>query len=94
MYEIRTVRTEILGPGHEHIQLVGYVSGHIEQEPIKISPERVAGRIAMGDSFGITIGDETAEVKAAPCPVCGETAHLKTSKDTREVQHLLALPQT
>lgn len=94
MYEITTVRTTVLAPGHEHIDLVGFVSPHLEQEALMITPSRVASRMALGDTFAIKIGDEMIEVKPAPCPVCAEAGHLKTGKDTKELQHLLALPQS
>lgn len=93
MYELTTIRTIIQADGHEHIELVGYLSPHIENEAITIAPERIAARIALGESFGVKIGDELVEVAGANCPVCGAPGQLKTKKDTKTQQHLLALPR-
>ena len=93
MYELSRIRTKVIGPDHEHIELVGYRSPHIDQEPIMITPERLATRIALGEAFGVRVGDDLAEVKPATCPICGESGHLKSAKDTKDFQHLLALPQ-
>lgn len=92
MYELTTIRTITLPDGHEHLDVVGYLSSHID-EPITIAPDRIAPRIALGESFGVRVGDDLVEVVPAPCPVCGAPDQLKTKKDTKSSQLLLQLPR-
>lgn len=92
MYELTTIRTITLPDGHEHLDVVGYRSAHID-EPITIAPARIAPRIVLGESFGIRVGDELVEVVPAPCPVCGAPDQLKSKKDTKSSQLLLQLPR-
>jgi hypothetical protein len=91
VYEITTIRTVVLAEGHEHIEFVGYLSPHIENEPITITPERIAGKMAMGETFGIRVGEDLVEVIPADCPVCGAHGQLKTKKDTSSKRLLLEL---
>jgi hypothetical protein len=91
VYELTTIRTTTQPDGHEHIDLIGYMSAHID-EPITIPPERLPLRIAMGESFGVRVDGELVEVVSSPCPVCGAPDQLASKKDTRLLQHLLSLP--
>lgn len=93
MYELTTIRTITLPDGHDHIEVVGYLSPHIENEPITITPDRIAARIALGEAFGVRVGDELVEVMPATCPVCGASGHLKSKKDSKTQQQLLSLPR-
>lgn len=93
MYELMTIRTTVQPDGHEHVDFVGYHSPHIENEPITITPDRIATRIALGEAFGIRVGDDLVEVSPAPCSVCGATGQLKTKKDTKSKRLLFALPR-
>lgn len=79
MYEIIAIRTEPSEDlSHEHIELVGYHSPHIDTgEAITIPPARVIQRIAFGEQFGVRSGDGVVEVKAGTCSVCGHGPYLE-----------------
>jgi hypothetical protein len=93
LFEITTIRASAFDDAHDHVELVGYISAHID-EPIMIDADRIATRISLGESFGVKVGDEMAEVKPGPCPVCNEPGQIRSSKDTKQIQHLLSLPRT
>lgn len=92
MYEITTIRSEPADQTHDHVVLVGYLSPHIE-EPIMIDADRIAMRIALGDTFGVRMGDELVPVIPGPCPVCGAPDQLRSAKDSKQIQSLLTLPR-
>jgi len=93
-YEITDVRVEPAGSaGHFHVVLIGYESPHTPGEPITIPIERAIEKMAFGERFHVTIGDERAEVKAGKCPVCGDEPYLVTDKDQANDQVMLRLPQ-
>lgn len=72
MYEIAAIRTErAADQTHEHITLVGYNSPHIEGEQILIPIARVPQRQALGEDFGLRVGDETVSITIGACDVCG-----------------------
>ncbi|MCA1830861.1 MAG: hypothetical protein ABR552_10495 [Actinomycetota bacterium] len=87
---VRTVASDDLT--HEHIELVGYQSGHMPGEPIMIPPSRVIQRMAFAEKFWVDVNGEKADVSAAPCQVCGFEPQLKTSLDEPGDQKLLQLP--
>lgn len=93
MYEITTIRSIPADTSHDHVELVGYLSPHIEGEPIMIDLERVAPRIALGDVFQVRVGEELLDLKVAPCPICDAPGQLSTAKDSKALQYLLALPR-
>lgn len=93
MYEIAAIRTVPSDDEtHQHIELVGYMSPHIEGEPIFISIPRLLTKIAFGEKFAVRVGDDLAEISAGKCPTCGFEPYLKTSKDAAGTTLLLALP--
>lgn len=94
MYEIVAIRTHASDDrSHEHIALVGYRSPHMPDEAIMIAIPRVVSRIALGEAFGVTVGDDKAEVSAGTCASCGHEPYLKTAKDTADRALLLTLPR-
>ncbi len=94
MYEVSAVRlisAEDLT--HQHIDVVGYDSPHLENEVIFIPIPRVIQRGMLGEKFGVKVGEELAEVQPGKCHVCGLEPYLKTTKDTAETHYLIELPQ-
>lgn len=74
MYEIAAVRTERSDDQtHEHVVLVGYNSPHIEGEQILIPIARVPQRQALGEDFGLRVGDEMVPLTVGTCDICGHT---------------------
>lgn len=93
MYEIVAVRrVPSDDESHMHIGLVGYMSSHLPEEPIMISPARVIQRIAFGDTFSVLVDGEPAEVQAGACAECGLEPYLKTAKDSSSRRHIEGLP--
>ena len=89
MYELIAVRTDPSDDlTHEHIGVVGYHSAHIDTgEAITIPPARVIQRAALGETFGVKVGDALVEVKAGKCSVCGHEPSLEPQ------DAILALPR-
>ncbi|MFA5889982.1 MAG: hypothetical protein WDA27_03350 [Actinomycetota bacterium] len=77
---------------HHHIDLVGYLSPHLPDEPIMIDIPRVAQRIALGEKFVAVVDGEQAEVSVGKCARCGHEPYLRTTADTGENERLLDLP--
>jgi hypothetical protein len=93
VYEIAAVRTVPSDDAsHQHVDLVGYVSPHMPDEPIFISIPRLLGKMALDEKFAVRVGDQMAEVSAAKCPICGFEPALKTSADPEGAARLMALP--
>jgi hypothetical protein len=88
VYEIAAIRTEASADqSHEHVTLVGYNSPHIEGEQILIPIARIPQRQALGEEFGLRVGDEMVPLTTGTCDVCGQPI-LKTAKGS-----LLDLPR-
>ncbi len=93
MYEIVAVRAvPSSDETHWHVEFVGYESAHMPGEPIFISIPSAAMKMAFGEKFFVRVRDEKAIVESSKCPVCGFEPALKTSADSGDVSHLLALP--
>ena len=58
--------------------------------PRAAGSDEQAGESRCGDKHRRECGRDR---KPATCPICGESGHLKSAKDTKDFQHLLALPQ-
>jgi hypothetical protein len=93
-YEIKAVRLESSDDdSHMHIELVGYLSPHLETEVILIPIPRAIQKMAFAEKFHVMVNGEPAEVKAGKCHVCGFEPYLVTSADTGEVNYIEELPQ-
>ena len=89
MYEIAAIRTAASDDAtHEHVELVGYNSRHIEGEQILIPIERVGQRLALGEEFWIVVDGEKVPVTPSKCETCGHEPVLKAAKGS-----LLDLPR-
>lgn len=94
MYELVAVRTEPSDDlSHRHIELVGYYSPHLQNEAVMVDVPRIVQKIALGEKFCVTVGDDKAEVQPAACPVCGYQPQLKTTADTKDDSKILDLPE-
>lgn len=78
---------------HDHVELVGYQSPHIEKEPIMLSIERTLQRISLGEQFFMK-GKDGQEITlvAGTCPECGHEPYLRTVADEGDEQLLMTLP--
>jgi hypothetical protein len=93
-YEIKAVRlTPSDDDSHLHIELIGYLSMHLETEEILISVPRAIQKMAFAEKFHVMVNGEPAEVKAGKCHVCGFEPYLVTSADTEDINYIEELPQ-
>lgn len=76
---------------HYHVELIGYVSPHLPDEPIMIDVSRLLQRMALGEKFFVAANGEQAEVSESKCARCGFAPYLKTAADTAEDEKLQAL---
>ncbi|GAC1419104.1 MAG: hypothetical protein NVSMB57_13540 [Actinomycetota bacterium] len=91
--EVVSIRAVQADANHDHVDLVGYHSSHIAQEPIMLSIPRTLQRIALGERFYIKDGDVETDIVAGSCPVCDIQPYLRTKADSGDEQKLLLLPQ-
>lgn len=86
-------RSAQIDAAHDHVELVGYHSSHLAQEPIMLSTERTLQRMGLGERFYIKHGDEENDLISGACPVCAHTPYLRTKADAGDEQKLMALRQ-
>jgi hypothetical protein len=93
-YEIKAVRLEPADDdSHMHIELVGYLSPHLEAEEILIPISRAIQKMAFAEKFHVMVNGEPAEVKPGKCHVCGFEPYLVTSADTDDINQIEELAQ-
>ena len=93
-YEITAVRlTPSDDESHLHIELIGYLSPHVENEDIMISIPRAIQKMAFTEKFHVTVDGEPSEVKQGKCATCGFEPYLVTAADHGELNHIEELPQ-
>lgn len=91
--EVVAFRTAQADAEHDHVELIGYRSPHIEKEPIMLSVERTLQRISLGDRLFMRGKDgEEIDLAAGQCPVCGLEPYLRTAADQGDEQKLMTLP--
>jgi len=93
-YEIKSVRlTPSDDDSHLHIELIGYVSSHVEGEEIMIPIARALQKMAFGEKFHVMVNGEPVEVKAGKCATCGIEPYLVTDADKPDFNQIEELPQ-
>ena len=93
-YEIKSVRlTPSEDDSHVDIELIGYVSSHVEGEEIVIPVARALRMMAFGEKFHVMVNGEPVEVKAGKCATCGIDPYLVTDADKPDFNQIEELPQ-
>ena len=93
-YEIKAVRLEPSDDdSHMHIELIGYLSPHLETEEILIPIPRAIQKMAFAEKFHVMVNGEPAEVKAGKCHICGFEPYLVTTADSEGVNQIEELAQ-
>lgn len=92
-WQVVSVRRAQADADHDHIELIGYFSPHIEYEPIMLAVNRTLERIEHGERFYLKDGDAETDLVAGKCTVCGHEPYLRTAADAPDEEKLQALPE-